>query len=81
MLEEVRAWGIEAIAFTSDAWYASKSNLYQVKNALWGFLVGVAKNRQVRTEGGKYQRIEDLTIPEQGLLVHLKGRGTVKAFC
>lgn len=81
MLKEVRAWGIEAIAFTSDTWYASKSNLHQVKNAQWGFLVGVAKNRQVRLEGGKYQRIEELTIPEQGLLVYLKGVGTVKAFC
>jgi hypothetical protein len=35
----------------------------------------------VRVGNGAYQRIDTLTIPEQGLKVHLKGVGTVKVFC
>jgi hypothetical protein len=81
MIQEVQQWGVRPIAFTSDAWYASKANLNLVKDAQIGFLVGVAKNRLVRPDGNQYQRVDTLTIPEQGLLVHLKGVGAVKVFC
>jgi len=81
MLAEVLDWGVRPKAFTSDAWYASKANLNGVKNSQIGFLVGVAKNRLVRVDGGRYQQIHTLTIPEQGLRVELKGVGTVKVFC
>lgn len=81
MIQEVEQWGLKARAFTSDAWYASKDNLNLVKDARMGFLVGVAKNRLVRLGGGVYQRIDSLSIPQQGLKVHLKGVGTVKVFC
>lgn len=72
---------MRAKTFTSDAWYASKANLNWIKNAQIGFLVGVAKNRLVRVEGGSYQQIHTLTIPEQELRVELKGVGGVKVFC
>ena len=81
MIQEVVQWGVQPKTFTSDAWYASKSNLNLVKDGQLGFLVGVAKNRLVRLAEGHYQRVETLSIPEQGLLVHLKGIGTVKVFC
>lgn len=45
-------------AFTSDAWYASKTNLNGVKDVQLGFLVGVANNRLVRLGGEAYQRID-----------------------
>jgi hypothetical protein len=81
MLQEVEQWGVRARAFTSDAWYASKANLNLLRNAQMGFLVGVAKNRLVRLGEGRYQRIDSLTIPASGLIVHLKGVTTVKVFC
>ena len=37
------------------------------------FLVGVAQNRLVRLGEGGYQRIDSLTIPASGLMVHLIG--------
>ncbi len=34
--------------------------------------VGLAKNRSVRVDKGKYVRIDSLDIPEDGLIVELK---------
>ena len=81
MIHEVQQWGVRPKAFTSDAWYASKTNLNGVKDVQLGFLVGVAKNRLVRLGGEAYQRIDTLMIPEHGLPVYLKGVGPVKVFC
>ncbi len=81
MIQEVRQWGVQPRAFTSDAWYASKANLNLVKDNQCEFLVGIAKNRLVRLEGKAYQRVDTLAIPEQGLRVQLKGVGEVKVFC
>ena len=81
MIEQVRQWGLEAVAFTSDSWYASKDNLNLLKNVEMGFVVGVAKNRQVRIGNQAYQRVDQLTIPQSGLKVYLKGVGIVKVFC
>jgi hypothetical protein len=41
---------------------------------------GIAKNRQVKIEGGKYKRVEDLEITSEGLIVTLKEFGKVKVF-
>jgi hypothetical protein len=43
MLQEVRQWGVEPKAFTSDAWYASKANLNLVKDNQCEFLVLLAR--------------------------------------
>ncbi len=42
--------------------------------------VGLAKNRSVRINKGKYVRIDSLDIPEDGLIVELKHFGKVKVF-
>ena len=82
MWQEVRQWGLRPQTVTSDTWYAAKANLNLLKTDQMGFLVGVAKNRQVRlTSQQPYQRVETLTIPDAGLLVYLKGVGPVKVFC
>jgi DDE superfamily endonuclease len=81
MIEEVLHWGVRPRAVTTDAWYASKANLKQLIHHQLGFMVGVAKNRLVSVAGGKYQRIDSLTIPQDGQLMHLKGVGQVKGFC
>ena len=66
---------------TTDAWYSSLENLKLLKNKKLGLLMGVAKNRQVAINGGKYTQVQNLEIPAQGLLVHLKEFGYVKVFC
>ncbi|WP_346294389.1 IS701 family transposase [Sphaerothrix gracilis] len=82
MWQEVRQWGLCPRAVTSDTWYAAKANLNVLKDDQTGFLVGVAKNRLVRsTLQQAYQRVEALSIPESGILVYLRGVGRVKLFC
>jgi formamidopyrimidine-DNA glycosylase len=42
--------------------------------------MGIAKNRKVSVQPGKYLQVKDLQIPDDGLLVHLKKFGQVKLF-
>lgn len=37
-----------------------------------GFLMGIAKNRKVSITGGEFTQLQNLEIPEEGLVVHLK---------
>jgi hypothetical protein len=80
MIEEVISWGVKPHAVTTDCWYASKKNLKFFKDQELSFQVGIAKNRQVKVKGGKYDRVENLEITEEGLSVTLKGFGIVKVF-
>ena len=66
---------------TADAWYSSIDNLKLLRNKGLGFLAGIAKNRQVAINGGKYTQVQKLEIPDKGLVVHLKEFGYVKVFC
>ena len=81
MIAEVLSWGLMPLMVTTDAWYSSLENLKLLKNKKLGLLMGVAKNRQVAINGGKYTQVQNLEIPAQGLLVHLKEFGYVKVFC
>ena len=80
MIEEVISWGVKPSAITTDCWYSSKKNLRFFRNKKLNFQVGIAKNRQVKIEGGKYKRVEDLEINSEGLRVTLKEFGKVKVF-
>lgn len=81
MVEEVEAWGIELAWVTGDSWYSSIENLKFLKIEKVGFLFGIANNRQVSIERGTFLQVQNLTIPESGLLVYLKEFGWVKVFC
>nr|ADN17999.1 transposase IS4 family protein [Gloeothece verrucosa PCC 7822] len=80
MIEEVLEWGIVPKTITTDSWYSSKNNLKFFKDKKLDFLVGIAKNRQVKVLGGKFCKVEQLEIPEDGLKVYLKEFGWVKVF-
>ncbi len=80
MVEEVSEWGIKAETITTDGWYSSKQNLKFFRDKGLNFGVGLAKNRSVRRNKGKYVRIDYLDIPEDGLIVELKIFGEVKVF-
>jgi hypothetical protein len=80
MIEEVMALGLLPSTITTDCWYASKKNLKFFKEKKLNFQVGIAKNRQVKVEGGKYERVENLEIDSEGLEVNLKGFGVSKVF-
>lgn len=80
MIREVLDWGLTPWMLTGDAWYSSRDNLKFLKNKELGFLMGVAKNRKVSIPGGKYTQVQNLEIPDEGLVVHLKNFGCVKVF-
>lgn len=80
MITEVLGWGLKPKMVTGDSWYASRENLKFLKDKELGVLMGVAKNRQVSINGGEYTQVQNLEIPEEGLVVYLKKFGRVKVF-
>ena len=80
MIQEIMTWGIKPKSLTSDCWYSSQENLSFLKNQELEFLVGIAKNRNVKIASGNYVSVSTLEIPREGLIVTLKGFGLVKVF-
>lgn len=80
MLAEVLGWGLEPAFVTGDSWYSSLENLKMIKNHHQGFLVALEINRLVYMEKCQWRQVQQWVIPEDGLLVHLPGFGTVKVF-
>ena len=81
MVEQVQTWGIELGWVTGDSWYSSVENLKFLKIEKVGFLFAIANNRRVSQQKGQYLQIQELSIPESGLMVYLKEFGWVKVFC
>ena len=75
---KVITWGLKPRIVTGDSWYSSVANLKFLKNQKLGFLFGVEKNRTVSSEPGKYQQVRALSIPDEGLIIHLKEFGFIK---
>lgn len=65
---------------TGDAWYSALENLKFLKNRELGIFMGIAKNRKVSIEPGKYVQVQELEIPDDGIVVHLKKFVRVKVF-
>jgi hypothetical protein len=80
MLVEVLAWGLEPAFVTGDSWYSSGAHLKMIKNHHQGFLFALESNRLTSFEKGQWLPVRQLAIPEDGLLVYLRGFGTVKVF-
>lgn len=80
MITEVLEWGLQPKTVTADSWYSSRDNLKLLKNQGLGFLVGVAKNRKVSINGRESTQVQNLEIPDSGLMVHLNKIGRVKVF-
>lgn len=79
MLAEVIAWGLRPAYVTGDSWYSGLDNLKYVRDGALGFLVGIESNRLVAVTG-RYQQVQTLAIPPDGLVVMLKGFGPVRVF-
>ena len=80
MLAEVLAWGLQPAFVTGDSWYSCVKNLKTIKNHHLGFLFALESNRLVSVEKGIWRQVQQLEIPEDGLVVWLKDFGTVKLF-
>ena len=80
MISEVLDWGLQPKVVTTDTWYSSQKNLKFFKNKELGFLTGIAKNRSCSIDGKIFTQVQNLEIPEIGLIVYLKNFGQVKVF-
>ena len=80
MIAEVLTWGLSPKTVTTDTWYSSQKNLKFFKDKELGFLTGIAKNRSCSVDGKNFTQVQNLEIPETGLIVHLKKFGEVKVF-
>ncbi|USE39559.1 transposase [Endozoicomonas sp. SCSIO W0465] len=80
MLIEVLVWGLKPAFVTGDSWYSCTTNLKTIKNHQTGFMFAVEKNRTVSLEKGKWQQVQHLDIPDNGLDVWLKDFGKIRLF-
>ncbi|SRR6266496_1507593 len=63
-------------AVIADSWYSSLDNLKCIRELRWQFVMGLKKNRIVN----KGEQLCELTIPDEGLRVHLRGYGWITIF-
>ena len=73
-----REFAPEIVLF--DSWYSGLDNLKKVRALEWTFLTRLKKNRKVNPDDSFNRRIENVPIPEDGRVLHLKGFGFVKVF-
>lgn len=76
MLILAKKRGVDPNAVVADAWYSSLDNLKLIRDLDWIWVMGLRKNRSVNHK----EKLEDLEIPEQGLLVHLRGYGWITVY-
>ena len=57
-----------------------QKNLKLFKDKELRFLTGIAKNRSCSVDGKTFTQVQNLEIPENGLVVYLKNFGWVKVF-
>ena len=63
-----------------DSWYASVDNLKTIRKSEWHWLTRLKKNRLVNPDNIKNMQIQDIEIPPEGKVVHLKAYGFIKVF-
>ena len=74
------AWGLKPAFVTGDSWYNCTTNFKVIKNHQTGFVFAVETNRTVSLVKGRWQQVQDLDIPDNGLEVFLKDFGKVTLF-
>jgi hypothetical protein len=68
--------GIKPEAIVADSWYSSLNNVKLIRDIGWIWIMGLRKNRIVN----RGVSLESLTIPEEGLRVHLRGYGWITVY-
>ena len=77
---EAKSRGFEPECVLFDSWYASLENLKQLNGLGWRWLTQLKSNRLVNPDGEGNRPVSTLSIPEEGMVVHLRGYGWAKVF-
>jgi len=80
MLDRASERGFEPEQVVFDSWYSGLDNLKKVRDLGWTFFTRLEKNRKVNPDDTYNRQIQEIEIPEEGRVVHLKGFGFVKVF-
>jgi hypothetical protein len=75
---EERGFPPEFVLF--DTWYSSIKNLKDIRKKGWHWLTRLKKNRLVNPDNTDNIALELVTIPAEGMRVHLRGYGFIKVF-
>ncbi len=77
MLDAVKRRQLMPEMVVADSWYSSLDNLKAIRSHNWDWVMGLCSNRLVNKP---HIQVKMLDIPDEGLVVHLKGYGWVKLF-
>ena len=77
MLSSAKSRGLEPEMVVADSWYSSLDNLKSIRSHGWDWVMGLKSNRLVNKP---HIQISKIDIPDEGLIVHLKGYGWIKLF-
>jgi hypothetical protein len=80
MLHRAKERGFEPSLILFDSWYASVDNLKIIRRYGWHWLTRLKKNRLVNPDDTKNIQIQEIEIPSEGRIVHLKAYGFIKVF-
>ena len=80
MLNTAAERGFQPAFVLFDSWYSGIDNLKCIDQLGWYWFTRVKKNRMVNPDNTKNQPISSLSIPDDGLVVHMKKYGFVKVF-
>lgn len=80
MLDTAKQRGFAPRYVCFDSWYSSLENLKAVRKHGWHWLTRFKSNRAVDPDDTGNRPIYLLTIPPEGLVVHLRGYGMIRVF-
>jgi len=63
-----------------DSWYSGLDNLKLVRALGWHFLTRLKSNRLVNPDKSGLVAVRELSVPEDGQIVHVQGFGLVRVF-
>jgi putative transposase len=72
--------GFEPRYVLFDSWYSALENLKTIRAYGWGWLCRLKSNRLVDPDKSGNVAIEEVEVPAEGRVVHLKGYGMVRVF-
>ena len=80
MLKTAHARGFQPQCVLFDSWYSRLPNLKLIRDWRWTWLTRFKDNRLVNPDRRGNRPLRDVTIAEQGTIVHRKGYGLIKVF-
>ena len=80
MVQQAAERGFQPALTVFDSWYSGLPNLKLLRSLGWHWLTQLKSNREVSLDRRGNRAIQEILIPPQGCLVHLKGYGWIKVF-